>query len=141
MYIHKHVIDYLKYNIDSKPPESGGILGSSQGNIIDNIVLDINTNSPCCTYSPNVEFLNNCIEEWDKSKINFLGIFHTHFADVETLSKADKSYINKIMKAMPKNIKKLYFPIYTLPGRNLICYKAEIVHEQIVITKDTVFIV
>lgn len=126
MQISLAMLSFLNNNISDFPPETGGILGSDSNDVITDIILDIKSNTGhCCSYSPNVDFLNSCIAEWAERNIQFVGIFHTHFAGVQTLSEADKKYIVSIMQAMPGGIDKLYFPIYVLPDRELICYVAE----------------
>lgn len=127
MKILKSVLDIINNSVADFPPETGGILGSSDGLIIDKVVMDeydLN-NQKFCSYFPNVKFLNSNIEIWQKNGIDFKGIFHTHFFGVETLSDGDKQYIDAIMKAMPESVKELYFPIFVLPNRELFCYKAK----------------
>lgn len=113
--------------ISDEPPETGGILGSNDDNCITDIILDkpCNTYSRFCCYEPNIPYLNKCIADWANERIHFKGIFHTHFAGVRSLSDADVKYIHVIMEKMPDQIKFLYFPVFVLPDRELVCYKAE----------------
>ena len=133
----------LNLLISDHPPESGGILGSIDDNIITEILKDkvkVSSNKICC-YEPNVCFLNQQIAKWSTKGISFKGIFHTHFVGVSTLSLADKKYIHKIMKNMPTQIKYLYFPIFVLPNRELVCYKAEKFKNEINIFPEDVTII
>ncbi len=142
MKITKVVINYLNKHISENPPETGGILGSVDGETISEIILDIpqGTQYNCC-YFPNVNFLNSCLRQWSDNQIYFMGIFHTHFANVQTHSKGDISYITTIMNAMPHGIEELYFPIYVLPDRKLICYKAMKNKTTIDISKEDIEII
>jgi len=140
--ISKRVIDTLNHTISGKPPETGGIIGSADGDIIDRVIMDIPTvpaDRMCC-YIPNVDFFNEVIATWQHEGIEFKGMFHTHFANVETLSHADKQYITAIMNAMPPEIVYLYFPVFVLPARTLICYKAIKNEGNIDILRDEVTI-
>ena len=127
MKITEETHQFLAVNISGIPPETGGILGSSSGDIIDRIIIDVPFNKPTCTcsYSPNTNYLNGCINSWLSIGIQFMGIFHTHFAGIKTLSDSDKEYITQIMKAMPDEIVYLFFPVYVLPNKELVCYRAE----------------
>ena len=135
MRILKSVIDMIDSLVSAQPPETGGILGSHDNEFIDELIMDEPNPRTIknCSYIPNISFLNKNIELWQSNNINFKGIFHTHYYGVKTLSCGDRKYIAEIMNSLPKSIKYLYFPIFVLPNRELICYKA--VHEN-----DTVFI-
>lgn len=132
------VLDIIKSSTDGCHYEIGGILGSCNGNVIDSVVIDKLDTDPIrrCSYEPNVEYLNQNIELWQKKGISFKGIFHTHFIGVKTLSCGDIEYINSIMKAMPKQIEYLYFPVFVLPDCELICYKANFTDGKVHIQED-----
>lgn len=140
MRITKAVITNINRSVTGLSLETGGILGSHDGKMIDEVVMDIlaEKSERPCSYSPNVDFLNQNIRSWQEQNISFMGIFHTHFMSVKTLSCGDKKYITEIMNAMPDDITYLYFPIFVLPDRILVCYKAhktadtvEIISEQL----------
>lgn len=124
--ISKVVLQSINQVISDTPPETGGILGSRIRNVVDNVVFDLPSveNVRPCVYFPNVDFLNHIIRLWQKNGIRFVGIFHTHFAGVKTLSSGDIKYIHEIMQSMPSSIEYLYFPVFVLPDRELVCYKA-----------------
>ena len=126
MRVSKSVIDIINNSISNQPYETGGILGSHDNKLIDEVVIDLpnHTNTRPCSYFPNVDFLNKNIESWQNRDIFFIGIFHTHFGGAKNLSCGDKKYICAIMDAMPRQIEYLYFPIFVLPNRELVCYKA-----------------
>lgn len=143
MKIRSCLLDELHEEISAFPPETGGILGSDYTEIITEIILDTNDHKTdfACSYSPNIQYFNECIEKWSDSGIAFMGVFHTHFANVRSLSNPDKVYIERIMKAMPEAICKLYFPIYTLPERRITAYIADKSEEGIIIYRDEVEII
>lgn len=106
------------------PPEVGGIIGG-YGGIVTDHHLDIGVNSDrACSYTPNVSLLNTIISEWATEGIQFMGIYHTHFFNVQTLSDGDIRYINRILLSMPTEIDLLYFPLVVFPSRTMVCFKA-----------------
>ena len=142
MIITASVYDKVNRSVSGNPPEIGGIIGSSDNNIINEVVVDFPT-FPVemhCSYTPNVDFLNKCIEIWSKNGICFKGIFHTHFMGIKSLSIADKRYIKVIMSSMTKEIEYLYFPIFILPNREFSVYVARKHFNDIQILPDEVII-
>lgn len=139
MKITQTALNKIVFLSPKKPPETGGILGSKNDDVITDVIFDkrnlSNSNKMCC-YAPDVVFFNKQIERWLSSDINFKGVFHTHFAGVKTLSKADVKYVFSIMNNMPDEIVELHFPIFVVPNCELICYTAsrtEIFEEKITI--------
>lgn len=132
----------ININIPDIPSEIGGIMGSHNNDLIDEIVIDKpdQANARMCSYYPNVDFFNQVIEGWQKNNICFMGIFHTHFFGVTSLSSGDKKYIDAIMKSMPSYIECLYFPIFVLPNRELVCYKAQKRNGTVDVCKEDVYI-
>lgn len=142
MRITRKAIDTIRLNVANCFVETGGIMGSQDGILISEIIMDYidNTEYKCC-YAPNVQYFNECIAEWQQQNKYFAGMFHTHFYNVGTLSNEDIKYINVIMKAMPKEVEKLYFPIYILPRQELICYEATRENDSVLIRKDILEVV
>lgn len=142
MRIKKSVIDIINDSVTGLAQETGGILGSSDNILIDEIVMDIvdSENTRPCSYFPNVDFLNQNIQSWKKKGIAFKGIFHTHFVGVKTLSQGDREYIRAIMNAMPLSVDSLYFPVFVLPNRVLIGYRAKKRNGKIEISGEEIFI-
>lgn len=142
MKISKESILFMKKELINFNFECGGILGSSGKEIIDNIILDKASNyiGRRCSYSPNTDYLNKCILQWQNENVRFLGMFHTHFVGVKTMSDADKKYIELIMSAMPEEIGYLYFPIFVLPHGELCGYVAKKVLNGVQIFSDEVII-
>ena len=121
------------------PPETGGIIGQQNG-IICFAEFDSGTvQSDCAVYIPNVEKLNSVIEKWNRSGIEFVGMFHSHPIGQETLSGEDIEYIKTIFDSMPDNVTELYFPI-VIPKSHIIAYKAIRKNHRVWIEKDSVVI-
>lgn len=131
---------YIKIleQIPIHPPEKGGILGEKDG-VIMVVQVDegIDCQVPCC-YMPNVDYLNETIEQWNKINIDFAGVFHTHFYGVDTLSRTDEKYIRKIHSSMPRGIDKLYFPLVLPELRKIVSYISIRNNNEIVIKKDII---
>lgn len=142
MRILKSIIDMIDSLVSEQPPETGGILGSHDNEFIDELVMDEPNPHAIknCSYTPNISFLNQNIELWQNNNINFKGIFHTHYFGVKTLSCGDRKYITEIMHKLPKCIEYLYFPIFVLPNRELICYKAIRENEAILVEEEPLII-
>ena len=142
MKITQKAIDIIRSSVVNIPFETGGIMGSQDGILISDVIMDIQNNDGYrCCYTPNVIHFNKCIYDWQRQNKYFLGIFHTHFYNVKTLSKEDIKYINEIMSAMPKEIDVLFFPIYILPQHEMICYKAVRGKDNISIKNDLLEII
>ena len=60
MRISKSVTDVINNSISNQPYEMGGILGSHDNKLIDEVIIDVSnpTNIRPCSYFPNVDFLN-----------------------------------------------------------------------------------
>jgi hypothetical protein len=137
MRVKKGIYNKLINEISMPPPEMGGILGM-KNKVVSEMYID--TTNMCmdkALYIPDVERLNNVIEVWDKQKISFAGIFHSHMNE-EKLSKADIEYISKVMDCLPENMYEMFFPV-VLPERKAVFYKVtkemEIVCEKIELIK------
>lgn len=143
MYIAHEIYKRIVEEVPDHPPEIGGILGARNG-VICYVVFDCGTqreNMGKCYYTPNVEYLNKCIADWEVRGIDFYGVFHTHFFSVSTLSEGDRQYIEKIMRAMPDVKKKLYFPVVVLPERKMVAYMCRRNKGKIKITETRIHLV
>ena len=132
------VIDSIRQGVSNIPPESGGLLGG-RNDVVTNICLDkgILGKHPC-SYTPDTRFLNQKINQWAETGIQFMGMFHVHFGGTESLSEGDKEYIVRIMEVMPKKIGCLYFPVVVMPERKVVAYKAVRNNEKVVIKRDCI---
>lgn len=119
----EQVYKFIIKNVEKINKEIGGILGG-YGHTVTRCCIDKGLGSCKCSYIPDTKYLNQVVADWVKEDICFLGIFHTHFFNVTTLSEGDINYIQKIMDAMPDYIKQLYFPIVSLPEKRLTVYMA-----------------
>lgn len=123
MKIYNEVLSEIIRQMPLEPPEAGGIVGGKEGKVCC-WKYDKGHSQRGCSYSPNVNCLNEVIAEWIEKGYDFMGIFHVHFGGSRCLSDGDKRYIEKIMKAMPASIERLYFPIVVQPEKQLISYMA-----------------
>lgn len=135
--VYKKIIDYPR----EIPPEFGGALGGNDGIISFMLFDEGQNNGKGCSYSPNVDVVNMQIEQWLNAGIDFMGLYHSHFFGVDTLSKGDIEYIGKIMNSVFEYINELYFPIVVMPERKLIAYKAIWTQGVVNIKKDVAKIV
>lgn len=141
MQIKNDVLNEILHNVPQEPPEIGGILGGVN-DIIFKYRFDIGiSKNRGCFYSPNVVELNRTISSWNSVGIDFYGIFHTHFFGVQTLSAGDILYIRTIMRSMPKQVNRLYFPVVVLPQRVLIPYLAMRSRDIVEIKTDDLIVV
>ena len=117
--------------------ETGGILGGRNG-IIFKFEFDKGTNlSSVQHYYPNIERLNDCLENWRLEDIDFYGIVHSHIYKLKELSSDDMLYIQAIMRAMPEQIQFLFFPI-VLTGGKMLSFKATRHNNKISIVTDDI---
>lgn len=139
MLIKKNAYYKLVNNCPHVPPETGGIL-MGVDSIIDTIIFDPGrkgANDSTIKYIPDAIFLNKCLSILHSHGKKFLGMFHTHAHQWDYLSKADISYIEKIMETMPTEIEILYFPI-VYPKEYVKSYKATKNFSQIIISSEEI---
>ena len=124
MLIERSIYEHILNNVPKKPPEVGGILGAKQGMIIQAYFDNGLSKEKYCCYEPNTFLLNSVIQNWQEKNIDFVGVFHTHYYGVDTLSANDISYIKLILNSMPEEVDNLYFPIVLPEQQTIIPYKA-----------------
>lgn len=139
MIIRERVFKDLMKFLPDNPPEIGGLLGG-KNYVINTIEFDDGLPGQMCGYTPNVKRLNAVIEQWNQKNIHFMGMFHTHFFGVKTLSDFDKKYITRILDVMPEFITQLYFPIAVLPEKMLVPYIAIRKNPDVLIHEEKLFI-
>lgn len=93
------------------PPEAGGIIGMKDGTICAFCFDEGIPNLDRASYIPDVEQLNEIIEQWQREGIRFCGIVHSHPFGQDSLSSGDLDYIQRILHAVPQQIDSLYFPV------------------------------
>lgn len=140
MKIAQGIYNRILSKMPAVPPETGGIIGSVD-DIICTAVFDMkNTETKSAVYVPDIYFLNKCISEWAENNIQFEGIFHSHPCGQNCLSDADKEYIFEIMRGLPENINRLYFPI-VFPNQKIISFRAEKSDDNVRILNDNIVVV
>jgi proteasome lid subunit RPN8/RPN11 len=122
------------------PPEIGGVLAGKNSTITHIIFDKNNTVHNSAIYIPNIQFLNDKINEFAEWDEDFYGIFHSHIESEPTLSNDDKESITKIMLAMPSSVEKLYFPII-IPKKEMFVYVATRINNEIHIDSDELYII
>ena len=139
MTIDQHTYNTLCNIFAPVPPEAGGILGSKD-NCICAFVYDPGTpDTTLNCYTPDVDFLNGVIEQWQNQGISFCGLVHSHPSGHQRLSNIDLSYIQTIMGCMPESVQELFFPV-VIPGEGIFPYLARrgsaVASDKITITKE-----
>mgnify|MGYP001279108245 CR=1 FL=1 len=96
-------------SVGTEVPESGGILlGSRVDFVVRKYVHDPYGNRNGSAYDPDVNFLNQVVEQaWDEEGLAFLGFVHSHPRGIGQLSGdmgngiGDLGYISRILEHMP----------------------------------------
>ena len=94
------VLSQIHETIGSRIPETGGILGSSDGIHIDRFYFDATANVTGATYEPDCDVLNRVIEQWRKEGVEFVGFVHSHPRGAIKPSNPDNLYTKKIMETL-----------------------------------------
>ncbi len=98
--ITEEVLSQIRETVGSQIPETGGILGSSDGKRIDYFYFDKTANVTGATYEPDCDKLNLIIQKWYEKGIEFVGFIHSHPRGAVKPSDPDNLYTTKIMKAL-----------------------------------------
>ena len=97
--ITEEVLSRIRETVGSQIPETGGILGSSDGKHIDYFYFDVTASVTGATYEPDCDKLNLIIQKWYEKGIEFVGFIHSHPRGAVKPSDPDNLYTTKIMKA------------------------------------------
>lgn len=140
MQIAKSVYEKILSKYPIPPPEQGGILGMRNG-----VVCEYYHDTGCfrtgrAVYEPNVDILNQKIEEWDDIGIQFVGIVHSHMLEQETLSSGDRAYIKAVFDVVSESVDKLYFPIVIPATKQMFSFIAERNKKDVFIRRDEIHI-
>lgn len=141
MNIQKTILEQILNEQPDLPPESGGIIGGSDSAVTIHFKDDGITGGRTCCYQPNIVLLNDVIQQWQAKDLEFMGIYHSHFFGVKTLSEGDKTYIKIILQNMPDFINYLYFPVVVMPDKELVCYKAFINSGEVIIKPEKLVVI
>ncbi len=98
-------------SLHSTTYEQGGILGGKNG-IITHFYLDNGAERNGFCYKPNVQALNEVIENWYNDGIDFLGLAHSHPKGKALLSASDVSFAEQLFKS--NGLQKCYFPLIAM---------------------------
>lgn len=138
MNINKCVYNEIINTAKLLPPETGGLLGGRNDTVVEVLRDEGLPSEKKCSYYPDTALFNRTIKEWQSKDIDFMGIYHTHYWGVDTLSEGDKIYITRIMKSMPEGVDRLYFPLIVMPDKKLVCYVAKKTLGNLVIETESV---
>lgn len=76
--ITEEVFTQIRETVGYHIPETGGILGSSDGKHIDHFYFDRTAEVTGATYEPDCVELNLVIQKWYEEGIEFVGFIHSH---------------------------------------------------------------
>lgn len=113
IYIARDVYENIMKTLGTLKPEKGGMLGwNIDDKSIDHFIFDECAYINSDTYSPDVEKMNNIINNtWADDGINFAGFIHSHPNNSKHLSQADINYGLKIIKEF--DVDYIILPIVT----------------------------
>jgi len=110
VFISESVHDSIKRTVGARRPETGMVLGSSDGKVIDFCYFDESAVTSGATYSPNVDFINNTvIPDWYAKGVKLVGFVHSHPGG-GTPSLGDAIYARALLPAI-QDLKVLALPI------------------------------
>lgn len=133
--VYRIVYDEIMRTIGSIPPETGGILGMKD-NCISSFYYDEYGSGTDNTYIPDFKRINDVLQMWNLSGIEFAGIIHSHPSDMRLLSYADIRYAVQIMNE--NDLSELYFPLVMPDTKELLFYKVSgsgkvTIHNELII--------
>lgn len=123
------------------PPEQGGIMGMKNSIVCEYYHDNSKNATDRAVYVPDIDALNQKIEEWNRNGIQFAGIIHSHLLEQNTLSLGDKEYIKQIFNNLPKVIDKLYFPIVIPDSKQVVSFVAKRKNKDVIIQQDEIHII
>lgn len=91
-------ISQIYQYLGQHPAERGGILGCDANGIICHFHADITADCTSSEYTPDVDRLNEVIQQWRRQNIQFRGFVHSHPFGCRELSSADKDYARAILR-------------------------------------------
>lgn len=123
------------------PPEQGGIMGIKNSIVCEYYHDNTKNATDRAVYVPDIDALNQKIEEWNRNGIQFAGIIHSHLLEQNTLSSGDKEYIKQIFNNLPKDIDELYFPIIIPDSKQVVSFVAKRKDKDVIIQQDEIHII
>ena len=112
VFVSDEVMEQLISTVGTKEPETGMVLGSSDGgNTVDTCYFDSEGSVSAVTYSPDVNTINNVVlPAWNRDGIRIVGFAHSHPRGCVSPSGGDLAYARDLLKALPQ-LTKLAMPI------------------------------
>lgn len=96
--IKRDVLDEIFLSIKKYNYETGGIIGVNESGVVSAFQFDETLSSNPFEYCPNVDFLNQVInEKWANEDIEFVGFVHSHLNN-DKVSIQDIIYCRRILK-------------------------------------------
>jgi proteasome lid subunit RPN8/RPN11 len=104
------VFAQIKNSIGTLPSETGGMLGTTDGETIDHFYFDNAAKTSGVIYVPNIQNISKVLNvDWENSKAAFSGFIHSHPYGMTYPSGPDEEYAIRIMKKF--KIHYFYMPI------------------------------
>lgn len=100
LHITDEVANQIESTIGSLPAETGGFLGTSDGESIDHFYFDHTAETSAVTYTPDVAAVNRKLKEWSEAGVRLVGNIHSHPEGYTRPSSADIKYAQRIMEAL-----------------------------------------
>lgn len=100
IHISRNIYEEVARTIGEHPAESGGFLGSSDGETIDHFYFDSTAKTSPSTYSPDTATVNSILKEWNEKGVKLVGNVHSHPDGCTYPSLADIEYAEKIKSAL-----------------------------------------
>jgi hypothetical protein len=114
--------------------ESGGLIGSKEGQVIDAFCFDKGRAESITEYIPDVYILQRQLFTWYKEGIVFKGFIHSH-ASCGELSSKDIHMARKIMGT--NQLTSILMPVFVINSNKIIWYEVNeesVVHLNMVLT-------
>lgn len=118
--------------------EQGCILGKKD-ELVDSVFFDKGNNKEG-EYEPNIDILNNVLNDWFDKDIEFIGMAHSHPNGLLLMSDADEKYMRELGKI--NDMDKLYFLIvsYDCDSKFLVKVYTLLDHEGDILEEDLIII-
>ena len=120
MLICQYVIDEISRSLGLFDYESGGLIGSRNGDILDVFYYDEGRRSNDNEYAPSVDELQKQLNNWSKEHIEFKGIIHSHIIS----DRLSPQYIQMAYKIISMNtLSSILMPVFLISEQSIIWYE------------------
>ena len=111
MWMSRDVVDRIRTVIGSLPAEHGGCLGGDRATgVITEFVMDRDSIRSPSTYTPDVDFINGVLRDWNSRGVRFAGFVHSHPRGHVWPSHGDRIYAARLLDKIP-DLERLALPI------------------------------